>query len=213
MKRIYLLIILVLSSCSIFSQGLGVGVGPSFWTVNDISIKDNNVNLVDKNKKVGLNVNARVKLGSDNLKYVFNAGWNRFSIDQITITDSRYVPATTYNITLSQNIFPLSAGLELGFPASSSRIYVCGDAVYNIIKNSIDYDKTFSGYSLGIPVIFGDQTAYRMGASVGAGVELKLAFLLLDINARLHFMNLFNKDKNETSTSFLMSNISIFFGN
>jgi hypothetical protein len=211
MKNICLLFALTFISISTFAQGLGVGIGPSFWTVNDIYIKNNNLNLIDKDKKTGINLNARIKLGSDNnLRYVFNGGWNRFSIDQIKITDNQN---NSYQLSLSQNIFPLSAGLELGFPASSSRVYVCGDAVYNIIKNSIDYNKTINNYSVGIPVIFGDQTTYRIGASVGAGVELKLAFLLFDINARLHIMNILNKADNETSTSYLMTNITIFFGN
>jgi hypothetical protein len=190
------------------SQGLGIGGGLSFWIGNDIS--KTSLKTIQQDKNPGFNLNARVKVGSSEyIKYTFNIGWNKFTIDKVTIQDPR--SNDIYNLSLSQNIFPLSAGIQLGLPMEVLKLYISGDVVYNIIRNSIDFDKPIGGTSIGIPVMFGDKTTYRIGASPGIGAEIKLGILILDASVKLQYMNLINKDSDESTTSYLMTNISVFF--
>ncbi len=193
-----------------FSQGLGIGIGPSFWTNNEVSLEK--FDLIKKDLDPGFNLNLRIKFDKDFVTYTVNGGWNKFTISEVSISDPK--TAEVYDLSLSQNIFPLSAGLQLNLiRLNPVKIYVAGDASLNIIKNSIDVKRTISSQSIPIPVIFGDDTEYRGGLAPGLGVELNLGIITLDVNAKLHYMNLFNKKDGEPTTSFLMTNVSVFFGN
>jgi hypothetical protein len=211
MKKNAFFILMALFATNLsLSQGLGVGAGLSFWTGNEIT--KNTLNLIKEEKNPGFNINARIKVGgSDYMKYVFNAGWNKFVVDKVTIVDPR--SNDQYELTLSQNVFPLTAGIQLNLPLEIIRLYVSGDIAYNIIRNSIDYSKPIGGTSVSIPVMFGDKTTYRIGAAPGVGAEIKLGIILLDASVKVHFMNLINKEADETSTTFVMANLSVFFQN
>jgi len=192
-----------------FSQGLGIGLGPSFWANNDVTLKD--FNLINKDLKPGFNLNLRIKFDNDFITYTINGGWNKFTISEVSIKD----PKTNdiYDLSLSQNIFPISPGIQLNLiRLNPLKIYIAGDVSLNIIKNSIDIKRKISSQNIPIPVIFGDETDYRGGLAPGIGVELGLGILTLDVNAKLHYMNLFNKKDGETTTSFVMTNVSVFFG-
>jgi len=208
-KLFYSLLLLLTINVFSFSQGLGIGLGPSFWANNDVTLKD--FNLINKDLKPGFNLNLRIKFDNDFITYTINGGWNKFTISEVTITD----PKTNdiYDLSLSQNIFPISPGIQLNLiRLNPLKIYIAGDVSLNIIKNSIDIKRKISSQNIPIPVIFGDETDYRGGLAPGIGVELGLGILTLDVNAKLHYMNLFNKKDGETTTSFVMTNVSVFFG-
>lgn len=210
MKKLFYSFLLILTiNVFSFSQGLGIGLGPSFWANNDVTLKD--FNLINKDLKPGFNLNLRIKFDNDFITYTINGGWNKFTISEVTITD----PKTNdiYDLSLSQNIFPISPGIQLNLiRLNPLKIYIAGDVSLNIIKNSIDIKRKISSQNIPIPVIFGDETDYRGGLAPGIGVELGLGILTLDVNAKLHYMNLFNKKDGETTTSFVMTNVSVFFG-
>jgi hypothetical protein len=204
-----IIILLIMFGKVSLSQGLGIGVGPSFWTNNDVSLEK--FNLINKDLKAGINANFRIKFDRDFVTYTINAGWNKFSISDVTISDPQ--TKEVYDLSLSQNIFPLSPGIQLNLiRLSPIKIYIAGDVSLNIIKNSIDIKKKISSQNIPIPVIFGDDTEYRGGVAPGVGVEIDLGLLTLDVNAKLHYMNIINKKDNEPTTSFLMTNVSVFFG-
>lgn len=210
MKKLFYSFLLILTiNVFSFSQGLGIGLGPSFWANNDVTLKD--FNLINKDLKPGFNLNLRIKFDNDFITYTINGGWNKFTISEVSIKD----PKTNdiYDLSLSQNIFPISPGIQLNLiRLNPLKIYIAGDVSLNIIKNSIDIKRKISSQNIPIPVIFGDETDYRGGLAPGIGVELGLGILTLDVNAKLHYMNLFNKKDGETTTSFVMTNVSVFFG-
>jgi len=210
MKKLFYSLLLILKiNVFSFSQGLGIGIGPSLWANNDVTLS--NFNLINKDLKPGFNLNLRIKFDNDFITYTINGGWNKFTISEVSITD----PKTNdiYDLSLSQNIFPISPGIQLNLiRLSPLKIYIAGDISLNIIKSSIDVKRKISSQNIPIPVIFGDETEYRGGLAPGLGVELGLGVLTLDVNAKLHYMNLFNKKDGETTTSFLMTNVSVFFG-
>lgn len=210
MKKIisFILLFIIIKSFS-FSQGLGIGIGPSFWTNNDVSLEK--FNLINKDLKPGYNLNLRIKFDNDLVTYTINGGWNKFSISDVTITDPK--TGDIYDLSLSQNIFPISPGIQLNLiRLNPIKIYIAGDISLNIIKNSIDIKRKIASQNIPIPVIFGEDTEYRGGVAPGIGVELGLGLLTVDVNAKLHYMNLINKKDDEPTTSFLMTNVSVFFG-
>lgn len=219
MKKIAVLIFLLSMSISYsFSQGLGIGLGPSFWVGTDVldwvksDVPKQNLNALKSNKNPAFNINARVKFGEDNLRYVFNAGWNRFVIDNIRIGDVKN-QTNFLDLTLTQNIIPLSFGLQYNIPLSSLKIYFGADAVYSIIRNSVQMNSNILGLSFSSSIATGDKTMNRIGASLGPGTEIGLGPITLDINLKLHFLNLINKETDEKTTSYFMTNVSVFFGN
>ncbi len=208
-KFIGLIVFLVMYVSISYSQGLGIGIGPSFWTNNNVSLEK--FNLINKDLKPGVNLNLRIKFDKDFVTYTINGGWNKFSISDVSIKDPK--TGDVYDLSLSQNIFPISPGIQLNLiRLNPVKIYIAGDVSLNIIKNSIDMKKSIYSQSIPIPVIFGDETEYRGGIAPGLGVELDLGLLTLDVNAKLHYMNIINKKDDEPTTSFLMTNVSVFFG-
>jgi hypothetical protein len=69
-----------------------------------------------------------------------------------------------------------------------------------------------AGLNFASSIESGDKTDNRMGLSVGTGTEIGLGPITLDINLKLHFMNLINKATDEKTSSYFMTNISVFFG-
>ena len=201
-----------------FSQGLGIGGGLSFWTNNDITLNNvHDLDIINKDEKAGLNVNLRVKFNSGFIAYTLNAGWNRFVISEVSLFEP--TSANTYCFTLSQNIFPVSPGLQLNLiDLKVVNIYLGGEVSFNFIKNSIDNSRSYSVGSSGVldnipsMIMFGDETQFRIGAAPSAGVEINLGVITLDINAKLHYMNVINTKPGEEITTYLMANVSVFFG-
>ena len=65
-KSIFLFCFNLIFCFNLFSQGLGLGIGPSFWVdnkvLNDITTSNfHPKDLINKNLDPGFNVNARVK--------------------------------------------------------------------------------------------------------------------------------------------------------
>ena len=210
MKKLILILAIFFMMASVsFSQGLGIGAGLSFWTKNDITL--NNIDIIDKNEKAGFNANLRVKFHSGFMTYTINAGWNRFVISDVSFAEPNGMD--TYHFTLSQNIFPISPGLQLNLiDLKVINIYVGGEVCFNFIRNSIDNGGGSSMFGLPSMIMFGDETQFRIGAAPSVGVEINLGVITLDVNARLHYMNVINKVPGEEVTSYLMANVSVFFG-
>jgi hypothetical protein len=192
-----------------FSQGLGIGAGLSFWTQNDITLNNIGMDLINKDEKVGFNANLRLKFHSGFLTYTINAGWNRFVISGVLFEPYSNLGTSNFNFTLSQNIFPIAAGLQVNLiDVGLINIYVGGEAGCSFIKNSIDNSGNSQIPSM---IMFGDETQLRFGAAPSAGVEINLGIITLDVNARLQFMNLINRKEGEELATYLMANVSVFF--
>jgi hypothetical protein len=209
-KLILTLVLFFLMTSTAFSQGFGIGAGFSFWTKNDITL--NSIDIIDKNEKPGFNANVRLKFYSGFITYTINAGWNRFVISDISLVEP-FGGTDTYNFTLSQNIFPISPGLQLNLiDLKVINIYLGGEVSFNFIKNSIDNSNISGELSLPSMIMFGDETQFRIGAAPSVGVEINLGLITLDVNAKLHFMNVINKKAEEDLTNYLMANVTVFFG-
>ena len=212
-KLIFIVVMFFLMVPVSFSQGLGIGAGLSFWTKNDITLNNIGIDLINKDEKVGFNANLRLKFHSDFLTYTINAGWNRFVISNVafqplSVIDPDY-SRSDFNFTLSQNIFPLAAGLQFNLvDVGLVDIYIGGEAGCSFIKNSIDNSGNSKIPSM---IMFGDETQIRFGAAPSAGVEINLGVITLDVNARLQFMNLINRKEGEALATYLMANVSVFF--
>jgi hypothetical protein len=208
-KLILTLIVFFLMTSASFAQGLGLGGGLSFWIKNDIAFND--FDIIDKNEKVGFNVNLRTKHYSGFITYTFNVGWSKFFIPDVSLV--RHNGRGTDRFTLSQHIIPISSGLQLNLiDLQVINIYLGGEVSFNLIRNRNSlYNSNYSGlHGLAHTIMFGYENQFRVGAAPSAGVEINLGQITLDLNARLHYMNLINKKPGERVTPYLMTNVSFF---
>jgi hypothetical protein len=197
MKRYLLFVLLIPLLCWTTShthaQRLGIGGG--------ISIPQGDFG--DTYKK-GFNVGIKTKIGLPFIRVTLGAAWNKFKTDEFSITTT--LGTATYSY--SQNIYPLSAGLEYSLiPIGPLNVYLAGDAVFSIINTS----SSISGETRGIEFAK-ESTVSRFGAGVGPGVELKLLVISLDLSAKYHFVNLVGKVGDEKTLSYIMVNLTVFFG-
>ena len=209
-KLIFVVVMFFLTVPVSFSQGLGIGVGVSSWTQNDITLNNIGMDLINRDEKVGFNANLRLKFYSGLLTYTINAGWNRFVISNVAFRPLNITTGTDdLNFTLSQNIFPIAAGLQFNIvDVGLFNLYVGGEVGGSFIKNSVDNSGNSEIPSM---IMFGDETQIRFGAAPSAGVEINLGVITLDVNARLQFMNLINRKEGEALATYLMANVSVFF--
>ena len=212
MKKLILIIaIFFLMVSPSFSQGLGIGGGLSFWTDNNITLNNLGINLINKDEKAGYNVNLRAKFHSGFITYTINAGWNRFVISDVSFEEPN--TNSTFSFTLSQNIFPIAPGFQLNLiDLELINIYVGGEVSCSFIRNSIDNSGSSGVFGIPSMIMFGDETQLRFGAAPSAGVEINFGIITLDVNARLQLMNLINRKQGEELTTYLMANVSVFFG-
>jgi len=214
MKKLIFVVVMFFSAVPVsFSQGLGIGVGVSSWTQNDITLNNIGIDLINKDEKAGFNANLRLKFHSGLLTYTINAGWNRFVISNVSFQPLSIIDPDfsrdNFNFTLSQNIFPLASGLQFNlFDVGLVDIYVGGEAGCSFIKNSVDNSGNSEIPSM---IMFGDETQLRFGVAPSVGVEINLGIITLDVNARLQFMNLINRKESEALATYLMANVSVFF--
>jgi hypothetical protein len=184
-------------------------------SLNDIGTQVKNVISDVKNNQtnIGINANIRIKLGETPLHYCFNVGWNRFTVDKVSLNVEGFTQEL--NLNLVRNVFPLAAGLQFDIiPLDVVRVYITGDLTCSIIKNSVDnYVFKIPSTSIPVswPVIFGDQTI-RFGGGFGTGAEFRLGVMTLDLSAKFNVVNFIKDESTEPTQSYIMTNLSVFFG-
>lgn len=166
-------------------------------------------NLVREATKTGYHIGMKLRLNvSNNLMFVGGILWNKFPQTTIEILNSK-TGDTLIVLQSTQNIIPISAGLNLYLFQNVISPYLSGDLCYSIISNSIDYKQIpLNGVEID-PLI----TNARAGFGLGAGLDIDLKLVYLNIEGKYNISNLIGKDSEEKNKNYFTLSLGVYFGN
>ncbi len=108
-------------------------------------------------------------------------------------------------------MLPLSLGLDLAIPIPVLRPYVSAQAVYTFVSRTSAFVSGASELNTAdVTNNWGDEGEF--GAAFGAGVELVLGAVTIDLGARYNLADLFTSGSDEPSVKFLQVGATLYFG-
>lgn len=220
MKRILLVVVFFGFSSISYSQ-LGIGFHAGMSTPNnqinnvyntdklDLNKSDYFGNLFRESTRIGYHIGMKLRLNmSDNLMFVGGIIWNKFPQSTIEILNSK-TGDTIVTLKATQNIIPISAGMNLYLFQGAISPYLVGDLSYNIISNSIDY-KEIPLTGVEIDPLVSDT---RAGFGFGAGIDIDLKLVYFNIEGKYNISNLIGKENQEKSKNYFILSLGVYFGN
>ena len=173
------------------------------------NLTSNNIgsgNFFTENADMGyhLGVAARIEL-SDMFHFVGGVEFHRFPRSEFRIKDPQ--TGEIHQFKSTQNIFPIHAGINLAFINTNLvNVYATGGFAYNYISNSVDYVTDDSDYSVPLDM---SPTDSRIGYFLGAGTDLDLQLLKLNLELKYQHINLIGKDSGEPDKQFLAISLGV----
>jgi opacity protein-like surface antigen len=217
-KRIIPAVILVflISGINSFSQvdiGFHAGLSTPNDQINDIYNRDKYTdkedavrNFIREGTTAGYHIGMKARIDlSEGIVFVGSISWNKFPQTDIEITDPESGEVLT-TLESSQNIIPISAGINAYLLKSLIGVYATGDLTYNYITSSVDYK---SG-SVSIPFST-TPTDNRVGFGLGAGVDLDLSLLTLNLEGKYNHANLIGKITDEETKTYFTLTFGVYF--
>ena len=215
-KNIYFIILLfVCSNLHTYAIGpldFGVRFGLStpndeianIYNADEIKLNDSTTSsFLNNGLDAGyhLGVRLRFNIPASSFSVVGGLGLHRFPQTKIMIDETE--------INTSILIVPVTADLQyqlLDFKVVD--FYLQGGLSYNQIMTSIDFN--------GIPLPIQDNlqetsSDSRIGGSIGAGMDISLVLLSINVFADYNLTNIMGRDNNENSKEFLAVGIGVYF--
>lgn len=163
-------------------------------------------NLVRDAAKIGFDIGIKLRLPIGNSLLV-NAGisWNSFPETNILIQSATNNSALATLVT-TQNIIPISAGINFYPLTRTLGVYATGEVTYNIMNNTVQL--TAGNFSN----LDESPTYNRTGVGLGAGIDLDLFLTLINVEAKYNFSNVIGKVNDEKAKNYFTLNVAVYFG-
>jgi hypothetical protein len=156
----------------------------------------------------GFHIGLRARFDmSDNFNFVGGIAWHRFPQSKIEISDtqSRVVLAT---LKTTQNIIPISAGVQFYLIKSIVGVYGIGELTYNYISNTVDV--TYAGQDIPLNLNL-NPTDSRIGFGIGAGADLDIKLVKLNLEGRYNLANFIGATAEEKSKAYFSLSLGVYF--
>ncbi|MFH1049997.1 MAG: hypothetical protein V1779_03590 [bacterium] len=220
MKKIVSLLFISVTlffSAQIVSAGTNIGLFAGLSTPNDEMNNVYNSSKIDlgdvKSGKLireaassGYHVGAKIRFSlTDDFSFTGSAAWHKFPQSSIDVKDP--ISDTTLAVlNSSQNIIPITAGMNFYIINSTIGVYGTGELAYNYIYNSVDVDYQ------GLPISIEESpTDSRVGFGLGAGLDIDLKLLMLNLEAKYNISNFIGKVSNEATKSYFTLSLGVYF--
>ena len=165
--------------------------------------------ILDEATNTGYNfkVQARIDL-SDNFTFVPSIGVSRFTdcfYDLVVpFSDTDTISAITQSTT---NVVPISIGINGYLFKKFLSPYLSADLVYNYIAYS--YDIIWND-NIALPIATSTSMS-RLGYSVGAGLDIDLYLVSLNVEAKFHTINIIKHNSYEPAKNYFTFLLGIIF--
>jgi hypothetical protein len=134
-----------------------------------------------------------------------SAGVHHFETPIFSVYDPQYPGAPT-SIKVAQSLFPIGVGLEYRFVSVLIvHLYAAAEGTFNALIAQHDVLREGNLHSV-------QRSSQRIGANVALGAEASVFGLGVDLSARYHWINMFLREPNELSQTFVSLNLSVVFG-
>ena len=162
--------------------------------------------LFREGSKLGYHFGAKVRMEmSDNLYFVGGIAYHKFPETTIEvrhpITDSLLTTLKT-----SQNVVPITAGINFFIIKKFIGVYAVGDLTYNYLFSSVDYPKG----DVDLPISTSPSDS-RIGFGLGAGVDLDVQLVTLNLEVKYNYINLIGQAAGEEAKAFISLSLGAFF--
>jgi len=196
---------------------MGIGFFAGLSTPNDqinnvynsdnIDIGNGFADLIREGTKLGYHIGVKGRLSlANNFAFTGSAAWHRFPETELSMVN----PETNVEVgTLitSQDIIPITAGINYYLIDSGIGIYGTGELSYNYYSNSVSLQST-----QGDLIIPGEPDGGRVGFGIGAGLDINLVLVNANLEAKYNVSNLIGKSDGEQTKAYYTLSIGIFFG-
>lgn len=215
--KIFIIVALLFAASNAFAQGIDIGFHVGLSTPNDqisnvynkdkISLNNDSIgNLASKGMDAGYHIAVKGRIGlSDNADFFVGFGFHRFPQTDIEVKDP-VSGNTLATLASNTNIIPITAGLNLYLLRTGLGVYVSGDLAYNYISSSLDY----TGAGIDIPISKTPSDS-RLGFGVGAGIDVPLGLIMLNLEAKYNYLNLIGKEDSEGTKNYLSFGLGVYF--
>jgi hypothetical protein len=177
------------------------------YNSNNINIGNGFADLLREGTKLGYHLGLKGRLSlADNVAFTGSAAWHRFPDTKLTMVD----PDTKQEIgtlVTSQDIIPITAGINYYLIDSGVGIYGTGELSYNYFANSVSVQST-----QGDILIPGEPDGGRVGFGIGAGIDINLVLVNANLEAKYNVSNLIGKSDGEQNKAYYTLSLGIFFG-
>jgi opacity protein-like surface antigen len=162
--------------------------------------------LFNENSNLGYHIGLGLRIGiSDMLDFVGGVEFHRFTRSEFKIKDPESGEINTMRST--QNIFPVNAGVNLKIINTDIfGVYGTGGLAYNYISNSVDFLTEESDFSVPLDLSPDDS---RLGYFFGAGTDLNIGLLKLNLELKYHHINFIGKEEGEEDKQFLAVSLGV----
>ncbi|MFC2130715.1 outer membrane beta-barrel protein [Bacteroidota bacterium] len=216
-----LLLVLVVFCSLIASQNLTAGTGfglfaglsapndqmNNIYNSSKIEFSEESIgNFIREGTEAGYHIGAKVRFSlAGDFMFTGSAAWHKFPQSNIDVMDPVNDTALAV-LTTTQNIIPITVGMNYYIINSTIGVYGTGELSYNYIYNSVDADYQ------GVPIPLEESpTDSRVGFGLGAGVDFDATLVTLNLEAKYSIANLIGKESGEETKSFFSLSLGIFF--
>jgi hypothetical protein len=103
---------------------------------------------------------------------------------------------------------PISAGITVSATLSQLRLYALAELAYTLVNSSTDVERG----ELSFPLALGSQSDHRVGAGIGAGIQLWLGILGIGVEGRYSIANLIGRTSGEQRKDYVSAVLLLSFG-
>lgn len=176
------------------------------YNSNDYTTKSGIVNFIRGGMSSGYHIGAIGRFDlSDDFSIVGGIAWHKFPQTKIDVTDPT-TGDTVASLETSQNIIPINVGVNYYLLRTIVGVYGTGQLTYNYISNSVDYNYK------NVPISLNQSpTDNRVGFGLGAGVDIDVVLMTLNLEAKYNIVNLIGKKTDEPTKSYFSLSLGVLF--
>lgn len=218
MKYVILLLTLVSTSFAVGPVKFGFGFGASVPNDQMGNIFNNSQQILDKldnsvadvllnSEGIGYNIGIKLRVDLPG-NFIFSGGFafHKFPDQNIrlVVTDDEKAAIDT-SVSVIPNLIPINAGLLFNvIDTKFVDFYLRAEGQFNILSYSLS--QTAADLTN-----ISDTTNGRLGAGLGAGIDISLVLVRLNLDARYNFVNLGLRNEDEKQKGYFSLTGSIFF--
>ncbi|MBI5324667.1 MAG: outer membrane beta-barrel protein [Ignavibacteriae bacterium] len=202
--------IIIYSNANATSLGILIGLSTPSNQINNVynsnSLSDFG-NMYREGAKLGYHIGIRGRMDlSDNLQFVGGIAYHKFPQTTIQVINPNSPYDTLASLNTSQNVIPITAGVNFFLLKKFIGLYGVGELSYNYISNSVDV------YYGSLPVaISKSPTDSRIGFGLGAGADLDVKLITINLEVKYNYINLIGQKAGEEAKAFVSVSLGAFF--
>jgi hypothetical protein len=193
---------------------IGDNIRQAGGEVADLVQKDS-ITYQDVSNGLGFYFTGRVKYGLGGpLRIIGDASYIFYPASQVTLVDANFngqEASATFDV--GSTLIPINLGLEVTLPIAVVRPYLGAEFTYTFVSRTYTIAKGDPNNSdFGADIANKPAKENEAGVAFGAGAELAVGPVALDLGGRFNLTNLFTKGTDEKSVSFLQLGATLYFG-